>query len=236
MLLLQLGSIENDQIWSFLRYWVSLRNGGEKTFRVSKTKKFWTFLVKDECSCNYKSVLDAVKRWNRPLEAFEGQAWPIYPHATEWKTRFGRCSNVQNFFYFWYDVEFWKGNLLIKKKLGVTGRIKEKKTCKYNFEYLALRRMWRTCHSYPIICIRGGAGCRLLQIMSVFFYQFCTSMGPTWMELKFLAEFENLVLGFERLGQEIRPSYGSRSRWIEIERPSNVECFSCWKIKNWWLR
>ena len=127
MLLLQLGSIENDQIWSFLRYWVSLRNGGEKTFRVSKTKKFWFFLVKDECSCNYKSVLDAVKRWNRPLEAFEGQAWPIYPHATEWKTCFGRCSNVQNFFYFWYDVEFWKGNLLIKKKLGVTGRIKEKR-------------------------------------------------------------------------------------------------------------
>ena len=71
-LLLQLGSIENDQIWSFLRYWVSLRHGGENTFRVSKTKKFWTFLVKDECSCNYKSVLDAVKRWNRPLEAFEG--------------------------------------------------------------------------------------------------------------------------------------------------------------------
>ena len=117
-LLLQLGSIENDQIWSFLRYWVSLRHGGENTFRVSKTKKFWTFLVKDECSCNYKPVLDAVQRWNRPLEAFEGQAWPIIRTRRSGKPWFGRCSNVQNFFYFWYDVEFWKGNLIIKKKIG----------------------------------------------------------------------------------------------------------------------
>ena len=87
-LLLQLDSIENDQIWSFLRHWVSMRHGGENTFRVSKAKKFCTFLVKDECSSNYKSVLAPVKRWNRPLEAFEGQAWPIYSHATEWKTLF----------------------------------------------------------------------------------------------------------------------------------------------------
>ena len=88
MLLLQLGSIENDQIWSFFRCWLSIRYGGENTFRVSKTKKFWTFLVKDEWSSNYKSVLAPVKRWNRPLEALEGQAWPIYLHATEWKTLF----------------------------------------------------------------------------------------------------------------------------------------------------
>ena len=51
-------------------------------------------------------------------------------------------------------------------------------------------------HSCPIICISSGAGCRLPQMRT---------------ELKFYAETENLVFGFEWLGQGRRPFYSSRS-------------------------
>ena len=76
-LLLQLGSIENDPIWSFLRNWVSMRHGGENTFRVSKTKEFWNVQIQFRIPCVTPNVTDLPQlsqtmysRWRRlPIAA-----------------------------------------------------------------------------------------------------------------------------------------------------------------------
>ena len=121
--------------------------------------------------------------------------------------------NIQNLLYFWYNVEFWTGYLIIENNW----RIKERKMCKCNFEYLALRPTWRAGRSYPIIRISGDAFA--IYVVSINLHDH----GPIWTDFKFRAEFENLVFCFERPGRGLRQIYGSRnhdeSRCIEIERP-----------------
>ena len=52
-------------------------------------------------------------------------------------------------------------------------------------------------------------------------------MGPIWMELKFYAEFENLVLSFKRLGKGVWPYYGSRSHEsIDVLKSSGRSMFT----------
>ena len=96
-----------------------------RLYSSAKTKKFSDFLPKIGVQLQLATCFRPGET-DLTLEAFEGWVYQYIRRRRIGKRYFWRCRNVQNFLYFWYNVECWTGNFIIEKTMGFTRPMREK--------------------------------------------------------------------------------------------------------------
>ena len=149
-----------------------------RLYSSAKTKKFSDFLPKIGVQLQLATCFRPGET-DLTLEAFEGWVYQYIRRRRIGKRYFWRCRNVQNFLYFWYNVECWTGNSSSKKQWGSPGQGERKHGQMGD----------GPSHTRPLMCFAVAAA------DVYFFHQSCKSNGPAGMKLEYrYAEFKNFVV------------------------------------------